>query len=357
MYYHVNRGETEYQYWPMDYDEAVPTTSILPSEVLEQVLSEAWLSVMSAEERKVVVTSISLVSKLWLAIFARISTRDIFILSSSSLDFYRRLLDGRSPSYWQHPLESRAADLCRSFTRQMPISTNKSYIYSNRSVFHSFECLRRKHMRDLLATFRLLPYLPNMRSMLVEYYYPGLGSKNATQFVSFNVPVVRLELEYTFSPDAPLWIIDELGLSGRTRRPKQRHVPWAPPDLEHISTTEDQSVAQLLQLCPHLELAVEEQFKIQVQILSSSRFVPTHCAIVHGAMAPSSCITTRREGCPPASRFWKVNSSDPAPRSVRGSALGFILDTATNAPQAPIVTAAKNRWRNVHVLVQRRGRC
>lgn len=326
-----------------DYDEVSSAAyTMLPYEILEEVLTEAWLSEMSAIDRAHFISSISLVSKIWLITFSRVSSRDIYIISSSCLQHYLCLLDGgTSLCKWRNLPDTSPAELCRSITCQLSLSQK---LDGHPRLVSQLTNLRPgKPMRDMLSTFRLLPCLPNLHSLSVAYH---ATTAEGTIQQAFHFPLTQLNLEYAISTDVDVWLIDELGLSGRnTRWSKQRHVPWSLPDLEHVSTTPDAPstvIGKFLHRCPHLELEENERVQIKVRVLSSSRQLPQDCTIVHGVMAPSG----HRSMSP---------MDGSVAKGVRGRALGIVIDSATNQRKNYNVANSAG-WRSVHILAQRRSR-
>ncbi|KAH9479458.1 hypothetical protein JR316_0008052 [Psilocybe cubensis] len=312
---------------PCDSD----TYRLLPTELLEQILTEAWVSSMSPEERKKFVKTISRASKTWAATLARVCSRDVYIIEEE-LQFPKRIETDYS-----------SFQLRRSLTRQLPLP---SFALTTYGSFTQFERLRKRAMKDLLSTFRGLPYAPNLSKLSVEYFSQGTSS---CSIIAFDVRVIRMEVEYNFVPDTPSWLLDELGLTGRGRLSKSSHTPWEIPDLDHISTSDSDASAfgDILRLCPHLEMPTTKTFGINLRILSSSDYVPQHSSIVHGPVSfpkflgwiSENDLKQHRNGC--------------IPEGICGKSLGLVLDN-------PIYSRGRsqdltNMIRNVGVFTQRSG--
>ncbi|KDR80537.1 hypothetical protein GALMADRAFT_1090191 [Galerina marginata CBS 339.88] len=328
---------TNMNYRPHGNDDEIAGN--LPTELLEKILTEAWLSAMSPIERTTFIESVSRASKTWLATLAIIATRDIYV-STPFLDRDRRAIEDQSHFHWQSAPEISPFQFCRSFTRQIPISQtyNVPHSYLSRR-----ERLRRKAYRELLSIFHVLPCMPSLSTLSIEYLkdikQPGTGS-----FLSFHLRVVRLEVEYTFSSDMPTWLVDELGLSGKAKRPMNKSVPWELPDLHHVSTstTDPTSSGDVLKLCPHLELA-EETFRMEMKVLSVSHKIRKHSAIVHG---PLSLPTLRYK------ELSKGKQGTGVINIVRGSALGLVLFAGNGCRKSHWQDLTDN-LRNVYVFKER----
>ncbi|KAF8817534.1 hypothetical protein BYT27DRAFT_7074545 [Phlegmacium glaucopus] len=299
----------------------------IPIELLEEILRCGWLSPMFMQERIAFITSVALVSKLWLETLIRIISRDVYIPSTP----YRQFNVGRSPFLHKFLPKLPPTQLCHTITQQIPLSrkTTKHGRLSSLS--------KRKSIRELLSTFYGLPIMPNLRTLTVEHYNLAAGENHS---FPFRAPIVQLHLEYTFTSDCPCWLIDALLAS---RHSKSKHLPWTLPHLEHISTPVNEdpvtSIVKVLDSCPHLRLA-EERFTIRVRVLSSSRHVLENCTIVHGVSVMPSF-----DGC-------DMNYHEFGPRTIRASALALVLMTGGDRACGPLVDLA-NTFRNVHVFVHK----
>lgn len=293
------------------------THTSIPVELLEEILRCRWLSPIFIQERIAFITSVALVSKTWLEALLRITSRDVYI---PCLAHYRQFTVGRSPFFRKFLPDVSPSQLCRTVTQQIPLS--------NKITKHlRFIVSRRKSTQNMLSTFHRLSLMPNLQTLTVEYY---IGNHS----FPFCASVGQLHLEYTFGSDCPLWLIDALLAS---RPHSSKHSPWALPRLEHISTpiNEDPttSIVQVLESCPHLQLA-EERFTIQVHILSSSRRVPQNCTIFHGVI--------------PSFRASVTNY----PKIVKGSASVLIVIKDDDVVCEPSIDLT-DMYRNVHVFVSK----
>ncbi|KAF8202467.1 hypothetical protein BJ912DRAFT_944896 [Pholiota molesta] len=342
-----------------------PSDNFLLPEILEQILSWLWLSPMSVDERRSLVASVCLVSKVWTSVFTRILVRHVFITSSACFQFYRRLFNNQSLVLKVENTSATSTtsfnEICLAYTCQISASSVQR------------EDLEKKYTRDLFATIRVMPFLPNLRSLAIAYYKkPQQGVQTAhtaqgiqvprPRFTTFTTRVVRLHLEYSFTSAAPEWLLDELGLSGkRNSRIAKRRLPspCVGPDLEHVSVPADQdeeAMGTVRTAAPHLQLATDEEGKIRVRILAASGGLPPRCAIVHGALQPSTYVRGRvsvsSPGQPPS-------GGDTPTMLARGTALGFIIEEQTKQKKQRREYAAPdsnvlNTWRRVHVLMPKR---
>jgi len=306
-------------------NDAIPPS--LPIELVEAILTVAWLSEMSPDNRRTFAISMIFVSKLWMEIFRRVSTQHIYILSSRSLEVWKRVLQGCiTDSRCTTRQDTHSANLCYSVTRQT----------SFRQGDHQWTLYR-----QLLSTLHALPYLPNLRILSSQYLMPGEPCS-----IGVSLPVVHLGVEYTFHPDTYTWLIDALLLphSGH------KHVPWALPELELISTANNDpsSVGAVLKEFTHLEVLKDKNLKLGVRILSSSAYIPENCAIVHGPLS-----TFRPLNVPYWENGYRFGKEFPS-RMVRGVGVGLVLNVGSTRGGSN-VTDPSNTSRSGHVFMQRRN--
>jgi hypothetical protein len=156
--------------------------------------------------------------------------------------------------------------------------------------------------------------------------------------------VIHLAVEYTFHPDTYTWIIDAL-LSSNSGH---KHVPWGLPDLELISTANNdpKTIGAVLEQFTHLEIPTDRNLKLKMRILSSSAHVPENCAIVHGPVSTFRSISVSykesRFGC----------GKEFAPRMVRGVGVGLVLDVGSTRGRGNLMNPS-NTTRSGHVFMQR----
>ena len=345
------------------------TSVYLPPEILEQILRHAWLSYMLPEERRLLAASISLVSKSWFALSSRIYATDAIILSTSGFQRFRK------NSLCVHPINHNLKgppslalnNLCRTVTRHLIIAPARHYDFEKTGgiVVQLLNDLLARHTHDLLAAFRHLPLLPDLHTLSVAYF-PKRGTHlaRAADFATrFDAAVVRLDVEYALAAGTPPWLAAELGLAG-VRWEKQRHVPWAVPDLEHISIARDTAAASasagdFLRACPRMQRAAEESALISVRITAASRTLALDTVIVHGAMQPASCVSAKGIRCLPArDGCLDLSRMGSGPWTVCGTALGFIFDPRCDAGgrcKTMEPTNALYKWRDVHVFMPKGG--
>lgn len=343
----------------------------LPPEVLEQILRYAWLSSMLPEERRHLAASLPLVSKLWFALSTRVYTMDAIILSTSGFQRFKQTNLCIHPI--NHSLKGPSLpvmnNLCRTVTRHFIIAPPRrcDYEYPGGIFVKLLTDLLARHMRDLLVAFRHLPLLPDLHTLSVAYF-PKCGTPfaRAADFAThFDAAVVRLDVEYALAAGTPPWLAAELGLAG-ARWAKQRHVPWAVPDLEHVSVSRDAAAAasagvgDFLCACPHLRRADEESAKISVRIVAASRALAPDVVIVHGAMEPASCVSAAGVRCwPTRDGCLDLSGMGSVPWTVRGTALGFIFDGARSNLEGQCKETeparALHEWRDVHIFMPKGG--
>ncbi|KAF9478248.1 hypothetical protein BDN70DRAFT_895873 [Pholiota conissans] len=373
------------QTWCSDDDR-----SILP-EILEQILSAAWNALMLPSERRALFATLCLVSKTWAVVFTRVCARDAVAFSSTNPDFYWRLFQGdlllSKMFAAASPSAAPLSDICRTYTLQIG-KVNEQCISILRDTPHDHrhtERRRKKMMRDLLSTFRHLPFLPNLRTLTISYFadeghqvgrdrgYRGNSLKpevsRPLRLPTLSARVVRLELEYVLSTDLPQWLFDELGMSGKRAAKSSVPPPCAVPDLEHASfpacadpknkdnDTINAALGAFLAACPHLQTATHHDGKIQVRIKRASQTLPPGCAVLHSQLEPATHVRLSISGG--GSDGWReaagsLGEGGSAIRSkhrtvISGTAMGLVFEGPKTEKRVPIL----NSWRNVHIFMRR----
>jgi hypothetical protein len=307
---------------PRDVSHPFSAHIRVPIELLEKILRCGWFSPRFSSERIAFINSVALVSKTWLEALLRIICRDVYIpLTPHYLADERQIIVGWSPFFDKFLPDVYPTQLCRTITRQIPVS--------GKTTRHDFQG---KSTQNMLSTFRGLSFMPNLRTLSVEYYNPAFGRNH---IFSYHASIIQCHLEYIFGSDFPRWVMEALLASGHST---SKHLPWALPKLEHISTPVNEdpttSIVKVLDHCPHLRLA-DERFTIRVNILSSSRHVPDDCIIFHGVM-PS----------------FDAGIMDFGPKTVRGSALVLVFMKEDDMVCESSIDLS-NTSRNVQVFVHK----
>lgn len=302
----------------VDESHSGDTPPSLPTELLEQILSEAWLTSMTPPERKMFVKYVSRTSKIWSDTLLRVSTRDIYT-SLLPPDRNRRSLEEEYPFCWRSQPEYPPFHLCRSYTLQVPFPRS-----ATRGHTISLQRLRKRAIRDLLWTFRGMSYAPNLSRLSVEYFSPT-SPQDPEYFPTtvFHLPIIRLEVGYTFS-DTPIWLLDELGLNGANHQCSCKATSWKVPDIYHISAPDNDPVSfgNILRMCPHLEIAGGED--LNVEILSSSDRVSKEAALVHGSLSFMRKFTRTPKKESEGDSGWPTTQT-----IIQGRALALVLNDTT----------------------------
>ncbi|KAF9563979.1 hypothetical protein CPC08DRAFT_705693 [Agrocybe pediades] len=255
----------------------------LPPELLERVLIEAWVEAMTPSERKDFVKTFSRVSPVWEAILARITT--IHVYYTDTAPRYLRRVGHARPLIYSEAESSGNPDhhIRRTVTRQIRCST--TYLSSQDRV-------ARKANKELLSAFRL-PFT-----------------------LSFHARIIRLEVEYTFPSKMYVWILEALGLRGDFRD-ETEYLPWAPPELYHVSSPDrgHMTFVDFLKSCPHLEPAEGVRDNIEIRVLNSSEKFRSHWTVVHGPLFAPEVRENR-----------KPNHKEASTSVLRGHALGLVFD-------------------------------
>jgi len=313
----------------MDHrDKREATFGLLPLELLEQVLNEAWLSWMTPTERAHFSEAVSLASPIWAATLDKICAMHVYSLEPD-IEFPKKRNHMCMRSSQIGGPGVPAIYLCKTFTRQIP--STKSYL-SSRSM-------PRKALKEMLATFRGLPFVPSLRTLSVEFFDQGFDYQRISS-ISFalHASIIKLDVEYTISSTTPTWVVEALGLLGNKEQQQTKYAPCALPELYHISTPCDgpASFGSVLQLCPHLELT-EDNFGLEMRILNSSDKFESHWTIVHGPLSMSVFLDNYRDR--------------PGYATLRGHALGLVFDFK----KTKIKSQSPNFPRQVGILRRRVG--
>ncbi|RDB23748.1 hypothetical protein Hypma_009094 [Hypsizygus marmoreus] len=241
----------------------------LPSELIEIIISELWLSSLSTDERVILMTSSRMVGRTWAHAVIRASFQDVFIPCSSYLRYYKRIVD---QSVHKHDgNRSLVRDLCQSLTMQKHSTPPRAT-----QMLFDGQCegnpLAPPSLRHFMDALYVIPHLPNIRILSLEYSNPD---HNGDHFVSFSIPITSLELKYIFNPRTPAWLIEAM-----ISNEDHQNAPWTLPPIRHISIIGDVDlvVAGLLAYCP--ALAHVEFIPIQVEVMSPATIV-TSQVILH----------------------------------------------------------------------------
>lgn len=159
----------------------------LPTELVEQVMSVAWYSDLTTDERITLMTSALLVNKRWKASFTHISAKDIHIPCPSYVFQFFQLLRRESPIY-DDTTQILLNSLCRSIT----IKVDKDIPAGAEDPPMG------QALSDTLYNIDSLRYLPNLRTLSVEYPADHCDDIfSGYRFARFPGQITTLQLRYT----------------------------------------------------------------------------------------------------------------------------------------------------------------
>ncbi|KAJ7261997.1 hypothetical protein C8J57DRAFT_461215 [Mycena rebaudengoi] len=235
----------------------------LPVELLEQIMATAWHMPLSSEERIAFIRSSTLVNSTWAALFTLISSRDVFIPSSSFCDHFLQQLRAppivdAPPTFLDRLLcrpkpskpETRSANLaCQSITIQI----------ANIDVHPGAKARMRLPMasvlEELLENLDARALAPNLRRLSIEYLDAGFDDLFQRQgLASLPSHVTHLELKFSFDPKTPVWLVKSL----RENQERQRRMKWLLRSVTKLSVTGagDNVVKDVLRACPNTNVLV-----------------------------------------------------------------------------------------------------
>lgn len=351
-----------------------------PEDILMEILSTVWHADLSPQERRAFLHSAPLVCKHWLQACARICFTSAYTVSARS--------DLFEPVSFKHLLGDPALDsITRTYTRQLPapmslptsrhleISLHLSLRYKDSGCIAltglqrtAAGALPAPLLRDAIDTFRHLDYMPNLRSLVMEYRVHRDTDAAPLHRATFHV--VHVDVEYHFfshynrdggeglsshHPPTQHWIAEELGLlpTSVSRAVKREAMLNILPDLNLVSFTSPHASVDIAG--PAVHQAIGDMISMGAGSVSGSKaddgrsigvrvhrglqgLLGTRFALVHGALDKNTCVVNYPPPAPqsrPLSRrrrqsvsfqFTTHNTIPPLPISVRGTALALVVN-------------------------------
>ena len=205
---------------------------LLPVEVLEKIVQEAWAAPQTVDERITLFTSLTLVSRTMLSIFMHVALRDVHVTTPQFALQYVRMLrtrtsDEADDDYLLSAASSTANRLCRTLTFHVDAKTSPLYrpavadLDSDdsedtqsddshwRSQAHSEPAIRlysdgNKEAEAVSTTLYMLDLMhtsvPNLRRVSVAYYDWGFDDVfDQCRILPMPKQVTDLEVNYSFS--------------------------------------------------------------------------------------------------------------------------------------------------------------
>lgn len=227
----------------------------LPLELLERIISEAWSSPLSIEERITFITTSTLVNLAWLSAFATVSSRDVYIPSASYADHFMRQMFKADRMYKKYDLGNPELH-CQSLSFTLR-SYSRPKIVRDIRVHAAREEALGTGLSTTLADLRTTGCLPNLRRVAIEYIDWGTEDIFTNfRFSHFPTQVTELYLNFTRN-----WNGTEKTKKSTTADYwRQERVLWIMPSIRHLTVVGASAafVADMLATCPNLEtLAVD----------------------------------------------------------------------------------------------------
>ncbi|KAG7093598.1 hypothetical protein E1B28_007264 [Marasmius oreades] len=228
---------------------------MLPTELCQEIISTLWASPLSPSERAAFIKSSLLVSRTWNAIFTRVSSRDVHILSSSHGLQFIDLLLGNTRTFHLQLLDQ----LCHSITIQ----------HSNKALLPGPE--NEKDQPLGLVIYAILDIifmspdrLPSLRRIsfnLENYLMETIFTRN--KFLYLPPQIEELEFGFSYSDDTDPLVIQAI----KSRSYELFDIP--PHSMTHIRKlrvlgTSSGVAKELLEACggySNLELFEQDAWK------------------------------------------------------------------------------------------------
>lgn len=298
-------------------------TVTLPPEIFYLIISEHWSSQISVNERIHLMTASILVSKVWRDIFLQISYMDVYLPSSTYLRHYLHTLHVNNELLDISNI-CRLDTLCRSITVYSPSSRPQGQTSEDRLPTGRL-------LTKVMSILQALPYLPNLRTLSIEYTGFDFDSSGYQTFLkSFDDYLIHLDLKYTFGAGIPEWLIQAMSTDDHGEKSSS---PWSAPYIGHVSVSgpNESVIADILSISTRYTVELNTCLGITVEILSPI-LDPSTNVIFHQSL-PS---TELQDWC---------QGSDSV-RELRGRALGF----GVAIPREPTAETERSPGRSVHLF-------
>jgi len=220
-----------------------------PVEIIENVISDAWVLPLSANERITLITSSLLVNKTWMTLFTRVSSKDVYIPCASYAQQFLRMLREESPIYEKH-LRAIPDQFCRSLTFQVSNHNTSIRLFSNKYPMGDA-------ITNTLYAIQTLSYLPNLRRVSIQYNNWGFDDLlYHYRLIVFPPQVTEFELKYTYSHSIPPALIKTL----RSDYLPRECLRWSMPSVRHLAIlgAGESFVMHIMSTFPNVETLVTD---------------------------------------------------------------------------------------------------
>ncbi|EKM49932.1 uncharacterized protein PHACADRAFT_166507 [Phanerochaete carnosa HHB-10118-sp] len=243
------------------------SVSILPVELMEEILQQAWDLPLQRDERIDIWLSLTTVSHTMLNIFIRISMRDVHIMTPAFSRHYLKLVRPRmsfepDESYLLRNACRVAHRLCRSLTFHIDSRPRSGGGPAEPAIrLYGDGDLAAEAVSNTLYVLGLLPVFgPNLRRVVLQYTDWGFDDVlDQCRLPPMPTQVCTVELRYAFSPRVAR--LADLARKHYTRPFSLPGMHWQMPQVRTlaVSGAPGAFITAVAQMCPLLErLEVDE---------------------------------------------------------------------------------------------------
>ncbi|KAK2463631.1 hypothetical protein APHAL10511_004382 [Amanita phalloides] len=223
-----------------------PAPVSFPAELVEEIIKSAWSLPLCADDRIILMTSLSMVHSIWRQAYIQVSSRDVYIPCVSYHDRFLGILR-RECKFYDKDTQACMESKCRSITFNIehpPVP----------QVGPTIDYPAAKAMADLLYFLSddQFPSVPNLRKIAIYYHNMNFADIFENLRLSdFPSQVVELEIFHTFSPQVPKFLV----LALRNKDESHLHLFWRMPHIRHLTLVGVgcDYVANMVAVCPNLE--------------------------------------------------------------------------------------------------------
>ncbi|KAH8093789.1 hypothetical protein BXZ70DRAFT_382295 [Cristinia sonorae] len=185
-------------------------TPLLPPELIDEVIRQAWSSDLTIPERTSLYTTYCLVNRTWLSLFIRAALVDVHIISPAFADYYLFLVHQPSGSESREtskllPNASETANrLCRSINFHVDNNPNRGTSLELPPAIRLYADSHKmaETVSSTLYMIDTLGYTPNLQHVTLDYVDWGFGDVFDQMRLSPLPPqVTSLEIIYSYSKE------------------------------------------------------------------------------------------------------------------------------------------------------------
>ncbi|RDX54276.1 hypothetical protein OH76DRAFT_1398590 [Lentinus brumalis] len=227
----------------------------LPSELVSQILAEAWNAPHTTDQRSELFRNICRVNKTWLALFMRVAMRDVYLPCPLDAEAFLRVIPERTNCDLFTAEASQNADRCRSITFHVGGHNPDALLCDGESELKLFSDSdpSSSAVSNVLYAISTLDSLPNLRHIAVKYLDWGYEDIfEQLRFNPFPPQVTHLSVDYAFCSAAISPLTSYLKHTYSRQPPSPRTIL---PNVRHLSMSgvPSEVVADMLEVCPNVE--------------------------------------------------------------------------------------------------------